>query len=186
MMNTYTQLTAAEFDAMAEHGSFDVLGPKKIELINGELRIMNPAGPIHDDFIDYLVRWSARSVPEEVATIRIQCGFACGEHRPEPDVLWLKPQRYGKRRPTAADVLLLIEISDSSLANDLQEKSDVYAMAGVNEYWVIDIPSRRLHRMSHSDNQSYRRVEIVVAPQQPAPLCRPEAQLDLEELFKVV
>ena len=185
-MSTHAKLTAKEFDAMAEHGSFDVLGPKKIELIHGELRIISQAGPIHDDFIEYLTRWSIKSADEAVATVRVQCGFACEEHRPEPDVLWLKPVRYGRRRPTAAEVLLLIEISDSSLVGDLNEKADLYAAAGICEYWVIDIPNQRLHRMSHSDGTGYRRIETVVPPHRPAPLCQPDAELNLEELFEVL
>ena len=66
-MSSISELTGAEFDAMAEHGSFDVLGPKKIELLRGELRFMNPAGPIHEDHIDYLTRWSIKNTTENIA-----------------------------------------------------------------------------------------------------------------------
>lgn len=55
-MSMIAKLTGAEFDAMVMRGAFDCIGPKKIELIHGELRFMNPAGPLHDDLIDYLTR----------------------------------------------------------------------------------------------------------------------------------
>jgi Uma2 family endonuclease len=184
-MSTLCKLTGAEFDRMAENGSFDVLGPKKIELIHGELRFMNPAGPVHDDYIDYLTRWSMDKNSIDVATIRVQCGFVCDDHRPEPDVLWLKPRRYGRTRPTAADALLLIEISDSSLSNDLKEKALIYAKAGVAEYWIIDIPNQILHRLWDSDGERYQKSEDIVAPQTPAPNHRPSAKLNLAELFEV-
>lgn len=71
-MSTVAKLTGAEFDAMVRRGAFEVIGPKKIELIRGELRIMNPAGPIHDDYIDYLTRWSTREASAEVANIRVR------------------------------------------------------------------------------------------------------------------
>ena len=184
-MSTISKLTGAEFDSMAEHGSFDVLGPKKIELLYGELRFMNPAGPVHDDYIDYLNRWSIKNTTENIANIRVQSGFVCDDHRPEPDVVWLKPRRYGRTRPNASDVLLLIEVSDSSLVTDLREKSDIYAQAGVDEYWVIDIPNQRLHRMLESDGKVYRKIEIVLPPQTPSPKCHPNAALNLAELFEV-
>lgn len=180
-----SKLSGAEFDSMVEKGAFDSLAPRKIELIRGELRFMNPAGPIHDDFIDYLTRWSTDRTTAADANIRVQSGFVCDEDRPEPDVLWLKPGRYGRKRPTADDVLLLIEVSDSSLSSDLHEKADLYAESGVAEYWVVDIPASRIHVMSRSDGKHYRDIKMVTPPTPLAPQCRPLAQLDTNELFAV-
>jgi hypothetical protein len=56
-VSTGLHLTAAEFDRMVECGAFDHLN-RKIELIRGEIRETNPAGPIHDDLISYLLDWS--------------------------------------------------------------------------------------------------------------------------------
>ncbi|MCA9191313.1 MAG: Uma2 family endonuclease [Planctomycetales bacterium] len=184
-MSTAVKLTGAEFDAMVERGAFQVVGSKKIELIRGELRFMNPAGPIHDDYIEFLTRWSTQNADPSIANIRVQSGFICDDDRPEPDVLWLKPRRYGRVKPSASDILLLMEVSDSSLTNDLREKADIYARAGVAEYWVIDIPNSRLHRMTDSNGSTYRQIEIATPPSRPAPLCHPPAELDLEKLFEV-
>jgi Uma2 family endonuclease len=184
-MSVANKLTGAEFDSMVERGAFDAIGPRKIELIRGELRFMNPAGPVHDDYIDYLTRWSHDQTTASDANIRVQCGFVCDDDRPEPDVLWLKPRRYGRTRPTAADVMLLIEVADSSLAADLQEKADLYAESGIAEYWVVDIPGSRIHVMSQSDGKHYRSIEIIVPPKSLAPRCRPTAELNTAELFEV-
>lgn len=146
---------------------------------------MNPSGPIHDDYIDYLTRWSHNSTTRETANIRVQCGFVCDDNRPEPDILWLHPRRYGRTRPTAREVMLLIEVADSSLSLDLQEKADIYAEAGVQEYWVVDIPSSRVHVLAKSDGKSYRNIEIAVAPQFLSPACLIGAKLDLSDLFSV-
>ena len=183
-METLAKLSGAEFDRMVERGAFDFVNPKKVELIRGGLRFMNPAGPIHDDYIEYLTRWSVSSAGD-AAAIRVQSGLVCDDNRPEPDIVWLKPRRYGPTRPTAADVLLLIEVADSSLLMDLREKADLYAEAGVLEYWVIDVQGSRLHRMSDSDGRTFRGVEVVVPPTTPSPACRPSARLDLAELFSV-
>jgi Uma2 family endonuclease len=185
-MSTIAKLTGEEFDAMVLRGAFDCIGPKKVELIDGELVFMNPAGPLHDDLIDYLTRWSVNATSDGSANVRVQCGFVCDDNRPEPDILWLEPRRYGKVKPTAKDVLLLIEVSDSSLANDLQRKADMYASAGVLEYWVVDLNSARIHVMLDSDGKHYRTIEIAVAPKPLSPRCVPNARLNLQELFEVL
>ena len=184
-MSTTSYITGAEFDSMVERGAFDGFGARKIELIRGELRVMNPAGAIHDDHIDFLTRWSHDNTTAEVCNIRVQCGFVCDDNRPEPDILWLKPRRYGSTRPTATDVMLLIEVADSSITTDLQEKADLYAEAGVTEYWVVDIPARRIHVMTESDEKTYRSVEIVVPPNLLSPKAFPGAELSTSKLFSV-
>ena len=185
MHTIQAKLTSTEFDTMVDRGAFDCIEGKKVELIRGELRFINPAGPIHDDYIDYLTRWSITSTLNHQANIRVQCSFICDDKRPEPDILWLQPRRYGRMRPTARDVMLLIEVSDSSLAADLPEKADINAEAGVQSYWVIDVPSSRIHVLSKSDGKSYRKIEIAVAPLFLSPTCLPDARLDLTDLFSV-
>jgi hypothetical protein len=85
---------------------------------------------------------------------------------------------------TGADVMLLIEVSDSSLANDLQIKADIYAESAVAEYWVVDIPASRIHVMTKSDGKHYRNIEIVVPPSPLSPMCKPDAILDTAALFE--
>ncbi len=185
-MSTTNKMTGSEFDSMVARGAFDSYAPSKIELIHGELRIMNPAGPVHDDYIEFLNRWSHNNTSVAEARIRVQSGFVCNDDRPEPDVLWLKPQRYGKCRPTAADVMLLIEVSDSSLMCDLTEKADLYAASGVQEYWVIDIPASQIHVMTNSNGSCYCDVEVIKRPNSVAPICKPTAILQLAELFEIM
>lgn len=57
-MSITAKLTGTQFDKMVENGAFTALGPLKVELINGDLRFKNPAGPIHDDYIEFLTNWS--------------------------------------------------------------------------------------------------------------------------------
>ena len=182
-MSVSARITSAEFDSMVERGAFDGIGPRKIELIQGELRFMNPAGPIHDDYIDFLNRWSHEQTDGAEVTVRVQCSFACGEHRPEPDIMWLKPRRYGRTRPTAADVLLLIEVSDTSLAPDLKDKADLYAECGIVEYWVIDVAASQIQVMTESDGKHYAKIEMIIPPAHLSPRCLPHTKLMTAELF---
>jgi Uma2 family endonuclease len=184
-MSNAVQLTGAEFDAMVLSGAFERISPKKIELVHGELRMMNPAGPIHDDYVVYLTNWSYKTTDRRDFEIRVQSGIVCDDNRPEPDVLWLRPGRYGRKRPSSADVMLLIEVSESSLASDLREKADLYAHAGIVEYWVVDGENQRIHVMTNPREGCYRDIRVVVPPHPLAPLCKPDARLDLADLFSV-
>lgn len=137
-MSTVLKLTTAEYDAMVAKGAFDGLA-KKIELINGVIVEMNPAGPVHDDLIEFLNQWSVRNtVPEEIR-VRIQSGLSLPEldSRPEPDVLWVRSRRYLDGHPQGGDVLLLIEVADSSVKSDRDTKALLYAKAGIVEYWIV-------------------------------------------------
>lgn len=182
-MSTVAKLSGADFDSMVARGAFEDLPPMKIELLDGELSFMNPAGPYHDDYIDYLTRWSTNAMSADRAVVRVQSGFHCGEHRPEPDILWLRPRRYIPRKPTAADVLLLIEVSECSKTIDLRRKRTLYAEHDIPEYWVVDVAAQRLHRFTDPANGDYRRSEIFQPPDRPSPQANPAAPLDLAELF---
>ena len=70
-MSTALQLTVAEYDSMVAKGAFDELA-QKIELINGEIQAMKPAGPIHDDFIEFLTKWSCKNTDDEKTSVRIK------------------------------------------------------------------------------------------------------------------
>jgi Uma2 family endonuclease len=82
----------------------------------------------------------------------VQNPIRAGEHdEPEPDVVFLKPRAddYGVARATPDDILLLVEVSDRTLRKDLGRKARIYATAGVQEYWVVDLNNQvvYLHRL---------------------------------------
>ena len=144
-MSSIAKLRGSDFDSMIACGAFDKLEPMKIELIHGDIRFMNPAGPIHEGEIEYLTHWSCTNTDRKSISIRVQCNIHCGEHRPEPDLAWTRKLLSRKMRPTHLDVLLLIEVSDSSMTQDLGEKAELYAAHGIPEYWVIDINAEQVH-----------------------------------------
>jgi Uma2 family endonuclease len=183
-MSAGLTLTVAEYDRMVEKGAFDELA-QKIELINGEIQAMNPAGPAHDDFIQYLAEWSFRNSASAEVGVRIQSGLSIPEHesRPEPDVLWVRAGRYIKGHPTAADALLLIEVSYSSLKSDQQDKEQLYAKAAIQEYWIVDIVGEQIHVHREPDGGVYRSITVVKPGDVVSPLVSPEATLVVNQLF---
>jgi Uma2 family endonuclease len=89
-MGTIAKLSGNDFDGMVQRGAFENLPPMKIELINGALQFMNPAGPVHEGEIEYLTNWSFESTNRQEISIRVQSSINCGDHRPEPDLVWVR------------------------------------------------------------------------------------------------
>jgi Uma2 family endonuclease len=184
-MSTTLHLTVAEFDRMVACGTFDDLG-RKVELIRGKLVSMNPAGPAHDDYIGYLTEWSVRSSNPRNVRIQVQTGLNLDEleSRPEPDIFWVKRARYVDRQPTAADTMLAIEVADSSLKTDRIEKAELYAEAGIPEYWVVDIRGRSIYvRREIAADFRYGWQRTVRPGETISPLAEPKAILDVSDLF---
>lgn len=183
-MPSTLHLTLAEYDAMVVRGAFDTLD-RKVELIHGELIEMNPAGPLHDDLITYLNSWSARHHDPDRTVLTSQTGLNLPDQvsRPEPDLMWLRKDRYKQSHPAASDVQLAVEVAYSSLTYDLEEKRLLYAAAGIVEYWIVDAQASCIHVHRDPSNGDYQTRRVHQAPQTLSPTICPTAILDLQDLF---
>lgn len=134
---------------MAEIG---VLSPsEKVELIRGELFVVSPPGPRHGAAVDRTAE-ALRDLTIGKAIIRSQGGVVLDDFAaPLPDIALLKPRDdyYVVRNPGAADILLIVEVANTSLEYDLTVKRDLYAITGIVEYWVADLTNNRL--LVHTD-----------------------------------
>jgi Uma2 family endonuclease len=90
---------------------------------------------------------------------------------------------YSGALPVPADVLLLIEVSDTSLAYDQSVKLDLYARYGVGEYWVIDVEGRRIHTYREPSAKGYARALVFSAADTVAPQAFPDVRIAVGELF---
>jgi Uma2 family endonuclease len=105
------------------------------------------------------------------------------ESVPEPDLVWVKRKRYRKAHPTATDVGLVIEVADSSLREDRGEMAELYADAGIGEYWIVNCVDQVVEIHRQPTGGRYQ-VQFVVKPgEQIGPLVAPAALLDVAELF---
>ena len=183
-MSTGLHLTPLEYDRMVERGAFDHLN-RKIELIRGEIREMNPAGPIHNDYVTYLTEWSYLATLRDSVRITVQTDLDLSEleSRPEPDLLWIRAGRYRNRHPTAADVKLAIEVSDSSLQSDLIEKAALYAEANIVEYWIVDVQANCVHVFRSPQEGRYTQRSVAKSGDYLTPIEPCTKPLDLKDLF---
>lgn len=113
----------------------------RVELIDGEVRCMSPIGTRHYAMVNYLNRKLVQMVGE-AGIVSIQNPIQLDDYtEPEPDVVVMlpRPNYYADSKILPADILLVIEVADSSLNYDRHEKLPRYAIAGVPEVWIVDI-----------------------------------------------
>ncbi len=148
--------TADEFHAMAEAGILHE--DDRIELIEGELIEMAAIGTKHFTCVNTLTRLLVQSVAEE-GIVSVQNPVRLGEKlEPQPDVAVLKAKDYSDALPGPEDVLLLIEVSDTTLTYDRKTKLPLYARSGVREAWIMDLQNNAMERHTEPSENGYRLV----------------------------
>ncbi len=157
----------------------------RIELIEGEMLNMAPIGPKHATVADRLARLFMLAVHDAAI---VSCGrpVNLGDFSdPQPDVMLLKPRLddYGNAHPNAADVLLLIEVSDSTLTFDQSTKLSLYARYGVSEYWVVDVEGKRIVVYREPAAKGYVRKLEFSAPNAISPQAFPDVEVAVREIF---
>jgi Uma2 family endonuclease len=179
------RLTVADFHKMGEAGIF--AQDARVELIEGELFDMPPIGSGHAGMVMILIHLLTRAVGD-LAIVGAQTPVVLGEEsEPQPDSLLLKPRDdfYRRSHPTPEDVLLLIEVADSSTYYDRSIKMPLYARYGVAEAWLIDLPHKRLevYRTPKSEHAVYQHLEQhyegSVSPQ-----LLPNVTISVADLFR--
>ncbi len=186
-MSTVTHLTLAEYDRMIAAGAFEPREQHYVELIHGEIREMSPIGPPHEVILDYLTEWSFTSLPKGKVWVRVQNSIGIPEldSAPQPDLVWVARRDYSRGRPVGEDVLLVIEVSESSLRFDLGAKADLYATAGIADYWVVNIAAHTI--LVHRDPAGghYRTVRTCAEADELHPLRIPQVGLRPAMLWQI-
>jgi hypothetical protein len=156
------RFTVDEYHRMAGAGVF---GPDdRIELIEGRIMMMSPIGRRHAACVDRMNRLLQRLVGDE-AIVRVQNPVYLGTiSEPLPDVTLLRPRDdfYAEAHPTPMDVLLIIEVAESSLHYDRDEKLPMYAKAAIPDVWLVDLKGEAVHMFRHPLDGAYQRAEQVV------------------------
>ena len=150
------RFTVDEYYRMAEAG---ILGPEdRVELIDGEIVKMSPIGPLHAAVVRRLNAVLSKSLAGRFI-VSIQSPIRLSNaSEPEPDVavVQLRADSYASAHPTPTDVLLLIEVSDSTLAYDRDVKLPRYAAAGIPEVWIVDLERQQIEQHYGPAGNQYR------------------------------
>jgi len=130
----------------------------RVELIEGELIDMTPIGSRHANLVDVLAQILVRRLPAG-CRVRVQNPLRLGESsEPQPDIAVVRDRSYAAAHPEAADVLLLIEVADTTLEFDRDIKLPLYARHGIPECWLIDVAGRQLSIHREPAEGEYRHI----------------------------
>lgn len=175
--------TVDEYHRLIETGIFHE--DERIELINGELVRMAPIGHEHAGQVKRLNRTLSRTFGDRVI-VSVQDPVTLPDFaEPQPDIVLLRPRDddYSRSNPTAADVLLLIEVADSSLAYDQQVKGLMYAQAGIADYWILNLVDSQLLVYRELSPTGYASVQTLSRGDSVTLLAFPELTVQVSDLL---
>jgi Uma2 family endonuclease len=156
------RFTRKEYHRMGEAGLFR---EERVELLDGEIITMSPKNSLHAATVHRL--WSVISrVLGLVAHVRAQDPIVLDDwNEPEPDIAICLPDPYdyAKEHPHAPQVLLVIEVADTSLSYDRTRKARAYAASGIPACWIVNLRKRRVEVLTDPDAAArrYRREQII-------------------------
>ena len=176
-------ITINHFQKMIERGIFEE--DEHIELIEGELIAMAPIGPDHSSKTRKLNRQFSQKIGD-LALVDMQNPIVLDDHsEPEPDLALLRPRDdfYETANPTAKDVLLLVEVADSSLNYDKKTKIPLYARQGIPEVWLINVPNRQVEIYLKPSPEGYRQILIPEKQECISPTLLPSVSIKVSDIF---
>ena len=157
----------------------------RVELLAGEIVQMSPISSRHAGCVDWLTMKFSQQLGDK-ARIRVQNPVRLGPYsEPEPDVALLKPRDdfYTRSHPEPSDVLLIIEVSETSLEVDRDVKLPLYAEAGIPEVWLIDLQTKNVNVYRTPDGRRYSETEEYTATQTLSPRAFPDIRITLTEFL---
>ncbi|MBS0266047.1 MAG: Uma2 family endonuclease [Planctomycetes bacterium] len=185
MSSTLTRhrFTVDQYEEMGQTGI--LTENDHVELLQGEIVEKMTIGPGHAACVNRMNRVFQQRFGS-VAIIAVQNPIRTADSEPEPDVAVLKFDEdfYARGTPRGEDVLLVVEVSDVTLETDRTLKSEIYALAGIPEYWIINLVEERLEVLrrpspagKYASLQSFDRTATIT------PLLFPDCTLNVSDLF---
>ncbi|MCE9605824.1 MAG: Uma2 family endonuclease [Planctomycetia bacterium] len=179
---TQRRFDVDEYYKMAEAGILSQL--ERVELIDGVIIEMNPIGNRHAECVDRLTELLVLAFTKK-ATTRIQGPVRLGrQSEPQPDCLIFKLRQKGaEAHPGPDEVLLAIEVSDTSLAYDRGLKAQLYAAAGILEYWLVDLHAETIEVRRKPNGAAYEELHTLRRGEPLHCLAFPEAAFEVAAIL---
>jgi Uma2 family endonuclease len=177
------RFTRAEYHRMVEAEILTEDSP--VELIDGEILEMSPIGRRHKAGVDRLNDIFAPALKGR-AIVRVQSSVVLDDYgEPEPDIslLRFRPDFYGDSDETPEDVLLIVEVADTSEAYDRQTKGPLYARHRIPELWVASLNRAQLFVYRDPTPNEYATVQVLGRGDSVSPLAFPELSVAVDAIF---
>jgi Uma2 family endonuclease len=165
MVNTQIRsLTSADYYQMMESGI--IREGEKVELISGQIFTMAAKGTRHTLSTRKLFKQFLALIGDQ-ADVQSQDPITLPNNsEPEPDIVIarLRSDDYANSHPAPADIILVIEVADSSIKFDRDTKAPLYATAGISEYWIVNLIDNQLEIYRQPEGSIYTSIQIVTPP----------------------
>jgi Uma2 family endonuclease len=179
------RFTVDEYHRMAENGV--LTEDDRVELIDGEIIDMAPIGIGHIGHVNRFARVFGRLLGD-LATVSPQNPVRLGPRlEPQPDVavLRFRSDDYAGLMPTPEDVLLLVEVAESSLAYDRDVKGPMYARAGIPELWIVNLIGHEILVYRDPSPEGYRTLQAARPGDILRPLVFPDVEIAVSDVLVV-
>jgi Uma2 family endonuclease len=157
----------------------------RLELICGDIIVREPIGVQHASTVTRLNHlWTSRLGDRANVSIQNPVQFPPLDSELQPDVMLLRPREdfYAAGHPQAADVLLMIEVADTTLRLDRRIKIPLYARAGAREVWLVDLTTSRLEVNREPVGDRYAVGRVLARGERVSPEAFPDLTIDVADL----
>lgn len=175
------RFTADEYERMVELGIFR--DDERLELIDGEIVEMAPVGHRHAACIANLNQRLVLGLAERVLVWGQGPARLSLQSVPEPDLALLRARSYRQGSPRPDDILLVIEVAESSLRYDRTRKLHLYARAGIREYWVVSVAGEWIEVYRSPEGDGYRERRRAGVGERIAPAAFADVVVDVGGVF---
>lgn len=177
--------TLDHYEHMVRVGAFDPPFDIPVELLNGEITMMSPIGEPHSRVVIALNEWSYEVVDRKRFMIRVQMPIRvpATQSEPEPDVVWARRTASREKPPEPEDVALLVEVAESSLVYDRTVKLPNYAVAGIHDFWIVNLINEQIEVYRKPSGRTYQEQSTYRGDAEIHPLALPMATLRPSRLF---
>lgn len=179
--------TVQDYHRMADLGLLDP--QERTELLGGQITLMAAKGTAHVTALRLLATLLDNGLTDQPVFVATQDPIQLDDFsEPEPDLVIIQGTvlDYAQQHPRPEVVALVVEVADSTLKQDRDLKDKLYAQAGIQDYWVLDVNNRQLHVFRDPTATGYGRHLILSEPNQVTPLVFPHLTLDLTAMLPPV
>ncbi|HLX64909.1 MAG TPA: Uma2 family endonuclease [Planctomycetota bacterium] len=175
--------TVEEYHRMGDAGILSQ--EERVELLDGEIFIMSPIGPMHSGHVDRVQNHFVRQLGDDAIVSGQNPVVTDKVSEPQPDIAILRPRAdfYTTSHPMPRDILLIIEVSDSTLIRDRKKKLLIYARNGIREYWIINLLEGTLEVYRVPKKNGYLVKKVLTREDSIAPLAFPNKKIAVKDLI---
>lgn len=177
------RFNVAEYEAMIRHGI--LTDRDRVELIAGEIVEMPPPNPPHSGDVNFLSHFFTMRLGRRAMVANQQAVEIPPDSMPQPDLMLLRwrDDFYRGKRPYPEDVLLLIEVADTSMRRDRILKLRIYANAGIAECWIVDINGSSVEAYTEPVDDGYAKRLVARGGDRLSPTAFPDINVGAAEIL---